>query len=110
MLQLFLPAVKCTWGRNVKQADVYTSKPNLDTMKSGIFIKMLKRYISICVDQTSTEWINARGYILNSEVHKHINFVWNKEVCQDRIRYLLLFLFMNNDKTEKSNYPQITLL
>jgi hypothetical protein len=39
----------------------------------------LKRYKSPGIDQIPAELIQARGNTLRSEIHKLINYIWNKE-------------------------------
>jgi hypothetical protein len=56
-----------------------------------IAIAKLKSYESPGNDQIPAELIQAGGEILRSEIHKHINFIWNKEQLPIRGRSLLLY-------------------
>jgi hypothetical protein len=64
-------------GRHLHAAEPLLLKPS--SFEFNIAIGKLKRYKSPGTDQILTELIQAGGKILCSEIHKFINFIWNKE-------------------------------
>jgi hypothetical protein len=53
--------------------------PEPSSSEAEIAIEKLKGYKSPGTDQIQAELIQARGNILRSEIHKIINYIWNKE-------------------------------
>jgi hypothetical protein len=53
----------------------------------------LKKYKSTSIDQAPAEPIQAGGKTLPSEIHKLINYIWNKGELPDCARSLLLHQF-----------------
>jgi hypothetical protein len=53
----------------------------------------LKKYKSPGSDQIPAEQVQAGGEILQYEIHKFINSIWNKEDLPDQGRSLLLYQF-----------------
>ena len=57
------------------------------------------------------ELIHAGCSKIRSEVHKHINNVWNKEeLLEEWKESIILPIYKRDDKTDCSNYKGITLL
>jgi hypothetical protein len=76
-----------------------------------IAIVRLKCYKSPGSDEIPAELIQAGGEKLCSEIHKLINFIWNKEELPDRTKeFIILLVYKNGDKTDCSNYRGISLL
>jgi hypothetical protein len=71
----------------------------------------LKRYKSSGSDQIPAKLILAGGKISQSEIHKFINSVWNKEELPDLWKELVITpVHKKGDKTDCSNYRGISLL
>jgi hypothetical protein len=66
---------------------------NCSSSEDEIIIKKLKRYKLPGSYQSPAELIHAGGEILCSEIHKFINFTWNKKICLITGRSLLLYQF-----------------
>jgi len=55
--------------------------------------------------------IQAGGNIFRSEIHRLINFVWNKyELPQQWKESIILYIYKWGDETDCSNYRWISLL
>jgi hypothetical protein len=62
-------------------------------------------------DQVQSELIQAGGGILQSAIHKLINFVWNKEELPDQWKESIIVpIHKKGDKTDCNNYRGISLL
>jgi hypothetical protein len=71
----------------------------------------LGRYRSPGVDQISAELIQAGGETLDSEVHKLIKLIWNKEEFPHQWKESIVVPnHKKGDKTDCSNYYGISLL
>jgi hypothetical protein len=67
---------------DVRQTEIYTAEPlepEPSPCEVEIAIEKLKRYKSPGTDQIPAELIQAEENTLRSEIHKLINFIWNKE-------------------------------
>jgi hypothetical protein len=67
---------------DVRQTEIHTAEPLVPEPSSfevEISIEKLKRYKSPGIDQIPVELIQAGGNTLDSEIHKLINCIWNKE-------------------------------
>jgi hypothetical protein len=61
----------------------------------------LKRYKSPGIDQILTELIQAGGNTLRSEIHKLINFIWNKEELPEQWKgSITVPIYKKGDKTD----------
>jgi hypothetical protein len=57
------------------------------------------------------ELIQAGGEILQSAVHKLMNYVWNKEELPDQWKEsIIVTIHKKGDKTDCNNYHEISLL
>jgi hypothetical protein len=71
----------------------------------------LKRYRSPGGDQIPAELIQAGGETLSSEIHKSINSISNKaELPQQWKESIIVPIYKKGDRTECSNYRDISLL
>jgi hypothetical protein len=62
-------------------------------------------------DQVPSEPIQAGGGILQSAIHKLINFVWNKEELPDQWKESIIVpIHKKGDKPDCNNYHEISLL
>lgn len=66
-----------------RQVEIDTAEPVLLELifffEVEIVIGMLKNYASPGINQIVAKLIQARGETLQSEIHKTINSIWNKE-------------------------------
>jgi hypothetical protein len=53
--------------------------PEPSFFEDEMAIEKLKRYKSPGINQIPAEFIKAGGSKICSEIHKHINSIWNKE-------------------------------
>jgi hypothetical protein len=59
-----------------------------------VAFEKLKRYKSPGTDQTPAEVIQAGSNAMNSEIHKLINYIWNKEDLPGQWKELILYLLI----------------
>jgi hypothetical protein len=67
---------------DIRQTKIHTAEPLIpesSSLEVEIAIGKLKRYNSPGIDQIPAELIQTGGNTLRSELHKHINCIWNKE-------------------------------
>jgi hypothetical protein len=99
---------------DVMQTEYHTTetlKPEPIIIEAEISIEKLRRYKSPVTVQTPAEMVHAGGNTLRSEVHKLINFIWNKkEVPQHRKDFVIVPIYIKGDETDCSNYRGISLL
>jgi hypothetical protein len=76
--------------------------------KVEIAIAKLKRYKSPGSDQITTELVHAGVEILQAELHKLINSIWNKETYGSSL--FCVPVHKKGDKTDCTNYRGISLL
>jgi hypothetical protein len=70
----------------------------------------LKSYKSPGSDQIPTALIQAGGNAKYSDIHKLINFIWNKEeLPEQRKESIILPIYKKGDRTDFSNYRGISL-
>jgi hypothetical protein len=81
---------------DVRQREINTTDPLLpepSAFELEIVIEKLKRQKSPSIDQIPIELIKAGGRIIFSEIHKLINYIWNKEElpeeCKESINVLI---------------------
>jgi hypothetical protein len=71
----------------------------------------LKSHKSPGIDQIPAELIKAGGRIIQSEIHKLIISVWNKEELPEEWKESVIVpVYKKGDKTDCSNYRGISLL
>jgi hypothetical protein len=79
--------------------------------KPEIAIVKLKRYKSPGSDQILAEPIQAGGETFPPEIHKLINFIWNKEELPDQWKESIFVpIYKKGNKTDCSNYHGMSLL
>jgi hypothetical protein len=72
---------------DVRQIEAYTGEPlvpGLASFEVEIAVARLKKLKSLGNDQIPAELIQVGEETLRSEIHKHINSVWNKEELPDQ--------------------------
>jgi hypothetical protein len=63
------------------------------------------------VDQIPAKLIKAGGRTIRSEIHKLINYIWNKEELPEQWKESIVVpIYKKGDKTDCSNYRGISLL
>jgi hypothetical protein len=79
---LIVPSVN-----DVRQIEIHTAEPFVpdpSPFEVEIAIAKLKKYKLLGSDQILAELIQAGGETLQSEIHKLINSIWNKEELPDQ--------------------------
>jgi hypothetical protein len=67
---------------DVRQTEIHAAEPlvpELNAFEVEMAIEKLKTHKSSGIDQIPAELIKTGGRTIRSEVHKHINSIWNKE-------------------------------
>jgi hypothetical protein len=81
---------------DVRQIEIHTAEsliPDPSPFAVKVSIAKLKRYKSPGSERIAAELNKARGEILWSEIHKHINFICNKQELPEHLMSLLLYQF-----------------
>jgi hypothetical protein len=90
---------------DVRQIEIHTVEPLVpdpNPFEVEIAITKLKRYKQPGSDQIPTELIQAGGETLRPEIHKLINFIWNKEQLPDQWKASIIVpIHKKSDKTDK---------
>ena len=74
-------------------------------------IEKLQRHKSPGTDHIPAELIKAEGRKIRFEIHKLINFIWNKEELPEEWKEsTIVYVYKKGDKTDCSNYTAISLL
>ena len=82
MEEIFPPAIKRVWFKEVRQAEIHTAKPLKSEPSAAEFelaIVKLKSHKSPGIDQIPAELIKAGGRTICLEIRKLINSIWKKE-------------------------------
>jgi hypothetical protein len=99
---------------DVRQIEIHAAEslvPEPSPFEVEIGIAKLKKYKSPGSDQIPRELIQAGGETLQPEIHKLINFIWNKEELPDQWKESVIVpIYKKGDKTDCSNYRGISLL
>jgi hypothetical protein len=78
---------------DVRQIEIHTAEPLVpdpSPFEVEIAIAKLKRYKSPGSNQILAELVQPEGEVLRSEIHKHINSMWNKEELPDQCKESLI--------------------
>jgi hypothetical protein len=98
----------------VRQAEIHTAEPLVPEPSDSeveMSIEKLKRHKSPGIDQIPSELIKAGGRTICSEIHKLINYIWNKEEMPEQWKEAIIVpSYKKGDKTDCSNYRGISLL
>jgi len=70
-------------------------------------IEKFKAHKSPDIDQIPAELVKAGGRTIRYEIHKLINYIWNKEEWKKSI---ILRIYKKGDKADFNNYRGISLL
>jgi hypothetical protein len=93
---------------DVRQIEIHTAEPSgpeASPFDVEIIIAKLREYKSAGSDQIPAELIQAGDEILRSDIHKHINSIWNKEELPDLWKESIIVpIHKKSDKTDCSNY------
>jgi hypothetical protein len=99
---------------DVRQTEIHTAEllvPEPCSSEVEIVIENLKSYKSPGIDQIPAELIQAVGNTLRFDIHKLINFIWNKEELPEQWKESIIVpVYKKGDKTDCSNYRGISLL
>jgi hypothetical protein len=98
----------------IKQTNIHTAEPFVPESSVAEFevaIRKLKSYKAPGSDQIPAELFQAGGEILQSEIHKHIILIWNREELPHQWKEsIVLPIHKKGDKTDCSNFRGISLL
>jgi len=87
-----------------RQTEMHTAKslvPEPSSSKDEIATEKLKRYKWPGIDEILPEQIQTGGNKLHSEIHKLINYIWNKEeLPQQQKECTAVPLYKKGDKTD----------
>jgi hypothetical protein len=76
-----------------------------------MLIEVLKSYRSPGIDHNPAELIKVGGSNICSEIHKLINYIWDKEELPGQYKESVTVpVYKKVDKTDCSNYHSISLL
>jgi hypothetical protein len=93
---------------DIRQIKIHTAEPLVPVsspFEIKIAIAKLKSYKSPGSNKIPAELIQAGGETLQSEIHKFINCIWNKEELPDQWKeYIIVPVHKKGDKTDCSIY------
>jgi hypothetical protein len=93
---------------HVRQIEIHTAEPLVipepSCFETEITIRKLKRHKSPGTDQLLAEMIQSGGNTLSSNIHKHINSIWNKEELPEKWeKSIIVPIYKQGDRTDCSN-------
>jgi hypothetical protein len=93
---------------SIMQTEIHTAEsfvPEPSAADVEVAIRKLKKYKAPGSDQIKSALIQAEGGILNSEIHKLIMLIWNKEELPHQWKEtIVVSIHEKGDKTDCSNY------
>jgi len=96
------------------ETEIHTAEPLMPEPSAcdvELAIDKLKRHKSPDIDQTEAELFKAGSRTLNSEIHKVIHSIWNKEeLPEDWKESIIAPIYTKGDKTDCGNYMGISPL
>jgi hypothetical protein len=99
---------------DVRQMNIHTTEPLVpepSLVEGEIAVGKSKSYKSPGTDQILAELMKAEGETLNSEIHRLICSIWNKEeLPQQWKESIIVPIYKKGDKTDCNNYRGIFLL
>jgi hypothetical protein len=91
---------------DVRQMKIHTTEPS--HFEVDIATVILKSYKLPGTDQIPAELFNVRCEILNSEIKKLINYIWNKEELSQQCKVsIIVQIYKKGDRTNCSIYQGI---
>ena len=88
----------------VRQREIHSAQPLVpesSAFEDEVAIEKLKRHKSPGTDQISAELIKAGGRKIRSEIHKLINYIWNKEeLLEEWKESIVVRFYEKGDKTD----------
>jgi hypothetical protein len=84
--------------------------PESSVFDVEIAIQKLKNHNSPGIDQIPAELIKAQGRTIRCEIHKSIFLLNKEEFPEEWKESIILPIYMNGDKTDCSNYRDISIL
>jgi hypothetical protein len=97
----------------VRQTEVDTAEPlvpGLSCLEAEIAIAKLKKYKSPGSDEILAELIQAGAKTLLPQIHKLVNYIWNKELPDQWKKSIIVPIYKKCDKTDCSNYNGISMI
>jgi hypothetical protein len=105
---LFNRVLNVHWVHDVRQINIHTTEPLVpepSLVEVEIAIGKLKSYKSPGTDNISAELIKAGGEGLQSEIHRLISCIWNKEKLPQKWKESIIVpIYEKGDKTDCNNY------
>jgi mannosyltransferase OCH1-like enzyme len=99
---------------DVRQTEIHASQPLVpesSAFEVEMAIKKVKRHKSPGIDQIQAELFKTGSRTLNSEIHKVIHAIWNKEELPEEWKEsIIVSICKKGDKTDRGNYRGISLL
>jgi hypothetical protein len=93
---------------DVRLTDIQTAEPLVpepSAFEIELAIEKRKRHKSPGVDQIPAELIKVCSRTIHSEIHKRIDFIWNKgKLPEEKNESIILQIYTKSDKTGCSNY------
>ena len=110
----FLPAVECTWAKDVRQEEIHTAEPLVpepSAFEVELAIEKIKNHKSPGIDQIPAELIKVGGRTIHCAIHKLNISVWNKEDLPEEWKgSIIVPIHKKGDKIDCNNYRVISLL
>ena len=99
---------------DIRQTEIHTAKPLVPKQSASeveIVTKNLVSHKSQGIDQIPAEPITEGGRTIRYEIHKLLNFLWNKEELPEEWKESIIVPICKKDnETDCSNYRGISLL
>jgi len=98
---------------DVRQTEIQTAQPlvpEANAVEFEMATKKLKSRIPSDINQNQAELIQAGGRAIISEIHTHINSIWNKEELPEEWKESITVPIYKGDKTYRNDFRGILLL
>ena len=104
MEELFFPAIECTWGNEIGQAETHTEEPLVpepSIFEVELATEKLKNHKSPHIGQIPAELIEAGGSTIRREIYKLIISIWNEEGMPEEWKESIIMpIYKKGDKTD----------
>jgi hypothetical protein len=99
---------------DISQTEIHTAEPLVPeptAFEVEMAIEKLKRHRSPGIVYIPAELITTGGNTICCEIHKLINYIWNKEELPDQCKESIIVpVYKKGDKTDCSNYRGVSRL